>query len=59
MGSGFCVANDIVSLAAKGVYACTLIKKCYYFQKSVPWDLINRNFPENEVGYVDMLEAST
>ena len=50
MGSGFCVANDIVSLAAKGVYACTLIKMRYYFPKSVPWDLINRNFQKTRWG---------
>ena len=58
MNSGFFVANVIVSLAAKGLYACALIKKRRYWPKSVRGDLIDRKFAEKEVGDVDMLEAA-
>ena len=59
MDSGFCVANWIVALAAKGVYAGAIIKKHQYFPNSVPGDLIDRHFANKEVGGVDMLEAAT
>ena len=42
----------------KGVYAGALIKKLRYFPKSVSGDIIDRNFVENYVGGVDMLEAN-
>ena len=57
--SGFCVANGIVALAAKRLYAGTLIKKRQYWPKIVPGDLIDRKFANKEVGGVDMLEAAT
>ena len=44
MDSVFCVANGIVALATKGVYAGTLIKRRQYWSKSVPGDLIDRDF---------------
>ena len=56
MDSGFCAANGIVALVPKGVYAGALIEKPQYWPKSVPGDLIDRNFSGNEVGDVDMLE---
>ena len=59
MDSGFCVANGIVALAAKGLYAGALVKKSRYWQKSVPGDPIDRNFSDKEVGGVDMLETAT
>ena len=33
MYSSFCVANGIFEIAAKGVYAIDLIKKCQYWPK--------------------------
>ena len=59
MDSGFCVANGIVSLAEKVVYAGALIKKRRYWPKSVQGDLVSRKFSDKEVGGVDMSEAST
>ena len=44
MDSGFCVASEIVALAAKGVFARTLIKKRQYLLKIVPGDLVDQNF---------------
>ena len=55
----FCVTCGIVALAAKGVYAGTLVKKRRYWPKSVLGDRIDRNFVDKEVGDVDMLEAAT
>ena len=57
MNSIFCVANGIVALSKKGVYVGSLIKKRCYWPKSVPGDLIDRNFADKEVGGVDMLDA--
>ena len=36
MDSVFCVTNRVVALAAKGVYFRSIIKKRWYFTKSVP-----------------------
>ena len=55
--SGFCVANGIFALAEKGVYDGALIKKHWNWPKSVPGDLISRNFADKEVGDVYMSEA--
>ena len=59
MDSGFCVTNEIVALAAKGVYAGALIKKRRYWPKGVPGDLVDQYFPDKKVGDVDMLVAAT
>ena len=56
---GFSAENGIAALAAKGVYAGALIKKRWYWPKSVPEDITGRNFSYKEVGGVDMLEADT
>ena len=55
----FFFANGIVVFESKGVYARTLIKKRWYWPKSVAGDLIDRNFSYKEAGGVDMLEAAT
>ena len=57
--SGFCVANGIVALATKVVYAGDLIKKCRFWPKGVPGNLVGRNFAYKEVGGVDILEDAT
>ena len=54
----FCVANGIVSISMKGVYAGALVKKRWYWPKRLPGDLIDWNFADKEVGGVDMLDAS-
>ena len=59
MGSVFCVTNWIVALAAKGVYADVLVKKRRYWLKSVPRDLVDRDFLDKQVGFVGMLESAT
>ena len=51
----FCVANGIVALAENIVYICALVKKFRYCPKSVPGDLIDRNFVNKEVGYLCVL----
>ena len=45
-GSGFCVANGIVALVAKGVYASTLAINCQYWPKDVPGDIIDHDFSD-------------
>ena len=50
----FWVANEIVALAPKGVYAGSLINKLRYCPKSVPGDLTDWNFSYKEVGDVDL-----
>ena len=55
MESGFCVANCIVELAAKRLYVGDIIKKRWFWPKSVPGDLIGRHFEEKEVEGLDML----
>ena len=57
--SGFCVANFIFALAAKGVDAGALIKKRRYWPKTIPGDLIDQHFLDKELGDIDTLEAST
>ena len=52
MNSHFCVANGIVPLTEKGVYARVLIKKRRYWPKKIPGDLIGQNFADKEVGVV-------
>ena len=59
MDSGFCAANGIVALVPKGVYVGALIEKPQNWPKSVPGDLIDRNFADKEVGDEDILEAAT
>ena len=58
MDSFLCVSNEIVDLAAKGLCYWALTKKHGYCPKSVPGDLIGRNFLDKEVEDVDMLEAT-
>ena len=38
------VSNGIFALAVKGVYAGALVKKSWHYPKSVPRDIIDRNF---------------
>ena len=57
--SGFCVVNGIVALATKGLYVGALIKKSRYCMKIIIGDLINSNFADREVEYVDMLDSDT
>ena len=57
--SGFCVVNRIVALAVKVVYGLAILKKRRYWTKSVPGDLIDRNFADKKVGGVDMMEDAT
>ena len=59
MNSHFCVANGIVPLTEKGVYARVLIKKRRYLPKTFPGDLIGQNFADKEVGVVEMLKSAT
>ena len=54
----FCVANGIIALSTRGVYAGALVKKRWYWTKSVSGDLIDWNFADKEVGVVDMLDAA-
>ena len=44
MDSVIFLENGILALAAKGVFAGTLIKKRQYLLKIVPGDLVDRNF---------------
>ena len=44
MDSSFCVANKILALMLKVVYSRALIKKCRYWPKIVPGDLIGGHF---------------
>ena len=55
----FWVANEIVALAPKGVYAGSLINKLRYCPKSVPGDLTDWNFAYKEVGDVEMFGDAT
>ena len=57
-GHFFSFSGGIFALVEKRVYAGALIKKLRYFPKSVSGDIIDRNFVENYVGGVDMLEAN-
>ena len=54
---GFCVANDITEIKAKGVYVAALIKKRHYWPKVVTIDLIDNQFEDKEVGDVGIIEA--
>ena len=47
--SGIYVANVIVALEVKGVYAGTLVKNLQYCPKIVPGDHIKQNFVEKEL----------
>ena len=42
-----------------GVYAAALIKKRKYWPKGVPGDAIDQYFSDNDVTYVDILDAIT
>ena len=58
MDSGFCDANGIVELSPKEMYVDALIKKRRNWLKSVPGDIIDRNFVDKDMGYLEILEAS-
>ena len=55
INSGFFIANGIVALEVKLVYEVALIKKCRYWPKIVPRDLIDHHFADKEVGDADMM----
>ena len=59
LDNGFFVSKLITSLLEFGVYAATLIKKCKYWPKGVPGDVIDQFFAYKDVTYVDILEAIT
>ena len=55
LDSGFCDAQGITELEAKGVYEAALVKKWCYWPKGVPGDLVDTHFEDKEVGDVGMI----
>ena len=57
--SGFFVSKWNTYLLGFGVYTVALIKKRKYWPKGVPGDAIDQYFSDNDVTYVDILDAIT
>ena len=59
LDSGFCANNGITDLKDKYSYVADLIKKCRYWPKLVPGDLIDTCFGDKQVSDVGMIETKT
>ena len=57
MVNGFFVANYIVAVVEREVYAVDLIKKRWYWPKSFPGGPTNRVFLDKTVTNAEMLES--
>jgi hypothetical protein len=58
LDSGFCVLQGLVELKKIGVFASAIIKKCCYWPKYVPGELIDDQMKGKEIGDVDALNGT-
>ena len=50
LDSGFCVLKGLIELKKIGLFACTVIKKRWYWPVYVPGEAINAKFTELGMG---------
>lgn len=53
--SGFCVLKAILRLLSKGLFACALTKKRWYWPVMVPGPAMDKRFEDKQVGAINAI----